>query len=373
MSESVHPPTPPAANAKAKSSKRHPLERTIVWGGILAMLAVVALEAHARMGYSATVSRMKQEFGEEDDPTSKLSHVRGFISGFPSESSTNDRSYRNMVFKWPSLIHDYRVHLVVEAEGDDPIVLGFTTPNAAEPELPPEVSPAAASPTNPNQTSAQMAARPTASRPGAGAGPSRGGPGGGPGSGPGGPRGGRGGGGQGRLNLLSLAQRKEVGTELKLTEDQLKKLADLAKEGQGAFQGLRSIPEEERAAKMKEMREKQEQSVQGAIEETQFTRLRQLFWRESGMAVFDRDDAAVAIGLSDEQREKLKVSFEERQKEMRGMREAAPADVTAKRAEWDEKLRGHLTPEQLTKWEELLGAPLVKAEETPEAKPPAAN
>jgi hypothetical protein len=177
--------------------------------------------------------------------------------------------------------------------------------------------------------------------------------------GPGGLGGPGGGGGQRGRGIIAIAQREEVVPELKLSEEQTSKLTELQTSSRGGFQALQALPEEERAAAMKTMREQQEQSVKEILDETQFSRLLQLMWRETGLASVERDDVAKSLGLSDEQRNTLKPILADRQSGLRALREAPPEVAAEKRKAWEDQLRAVLTEDQSKQWEELLGPALV--------------
>ena len=169
--------------------------------------------------------------------------------------------------------------------------------------------------------------------------------------------------------MIGIAQREEVVAELKLTEEQTAKLTELQAAARGGFQALQAVPEAERPAAMKAMREGQEKSVSEVLDAPQFTRLLQLTWRETGLASVERDDVATGLGLSDEQREKLRPILADRQSGQRALREAPPEEAAQKRKEWDDQLRAVLTEDQAKQWEELLGAPAPE----PAKAAPAAN
>ena len=341
MSDSGNPSSTPVPKVgkSPPNRARNPIERVIVWGGIAALVGVTLFEAHARLGYSSTIAGLTRQFRDDYDRVSSLSEVRKSVWGFPREDSvaSPSKSRRNIELKWPSLLNDYRVEFAMEREGDDPIVLGFSTPGGVDPD---EVGTRQASNqdskppvsrilpvSGPMQQGASVAGRPA--------------------------RGGPGAGGQRRLSLLSIALRPEVAGELKLTEDQSNTLGRLQDLGRLEFMKLQALPEGQRSAAMVERRETQEQQVKSSIDESQFTRLRQLFWRESGLAILERDDAALAAGLSAEQREQLKSLLQERQTELRALRDGD--EKNAKRLEWEERLRAVLSPEQLAQWEQVLG------------------
>ena len=154
-----------------------------------------------------------------------------------------------------------------------------------------------------------------------------------------------------------MAQREEVVAELKLTEEQTSKLSELQADARSAFQTLQALPENERAEAMQTMREGQENSVSELLDEPQFARLLQLVWRETGVASVERDDVAKTLGLSEEQRGKLRPLLADRQSGQRELRDVPPEVAAQKRKEWDDQIRAVLTEEQAKQWEELLGPP----------------
>ena len=114
---------------------RNPVERVIVWGGIAVMLGVVAYESVHKYAYDSTVSRMRKMVSDDTEKYMKLSEVRALIAGLPTEvkSPHERKAYNKLDFKWPSMFKDYRVQLIVEREGDDPLVAGFSTPGGIDP------------------------------------------------------------------------------------------------------------------------------------------------------------------------------------------------------------------------------------------------
>ena len=357
-------PTPPSK--KPRSS----VERVIVWGGIAILGCVLAFEARQKYSYDPTVSKLRKALSEDTEKHVKLSEIEKMISGSPTKvtSPHGSRLYNTIDLKWPSLFKDYRVQLIVEREDADPLVAGFTTPGGTDPEP-------VAKRTTSTETASAMPTMPMGGpgmggpsgrgpgRPGAAGRPGGGGMGGGQGAamGGGGPPRGRG--------LVAMAQREEVVSELKLTEEQTAKLTELQAGARGAFQALQALPEGERADAMKTMREGQEKSVSEILDEPQFARLLQLAWRETGLASVERDDVAKALGLSDEQREKLRPILADRQSGQRELRDTPPEVAAQKRKDWDDQLRAVHSDEQAKQWEELLGAPALE----PAKVAPAAN
>lgn len=345
----------PEASAPQKP-QRNPIERAVVWGLILVLLGVLAFEAKQQYAYGAALKGLQEAFKEDDaDSYHKLSDVRKMMGGSPKETALPVKSklHRSLEFQWTSLFKEYKLVLQTESIGDDPLVLSFMTPNSEEP---PE-------PVAPQPSSTPVAGGPTMPGMGGG-GPAMGGPGGGPGrggpGGPGGPGGGQGGGQQRPRSLQALAEREDVIAELKLTEEQVEKIKTAGRVMSGAMMNLRSVPEAERgAARLKAVADS-ETAVKDAMQSDQYSRLMQLFWRDLGTAALEREDAATAVSLTEEQKTKLREVLDERRKDMSGMRDAPPEEVAKKRKEWDDKITAVLTEEQAKKWEEALGAPLAE-------------
>ena len=129
-------PSPAPAN-KADKKPRSPVERVIVWGGIAVLGCLTLFEARQKYSYDPTVGQLKVVLKEvliDGGEPVKLSEVRKVIYGSPLETPMPDERniYRQIQLKWPSLVKDYRVNLVVEAKGDDPIVFEFNTPGGTE-------------------------------------------------------------------------------------------------------------------------------------------------------------------------------------------------------------------------------------------------
>lgn len=191
-------------------------------------------------------------------------------------------------------------------------------------------------------------------------------------------RGGRGfrGGGPGQgVMLLSVP---EVREELKITDEQVKSLEEVRDMLQEVnfrdqLQGLRDLDREQRREKMQELQAKMEevgQKVEARLKEIlnadQLKRLGELQLQREGAMAIARPPVAEQLGLSDEQREKVRsilastrpqrgqerpnfgeLSREERQKlmeERRAQREKAESEVVAV-----------LTDEQKAKWSEMQG------------------
>src|SRR5687768_12272236 len=91
--EPVSLPDGPGSDKTATSRKRRsPLERTIVWGGIALLLALVAVQAQARFGYERTRGRLLAVM-EADAASGKnqfltVDQVAQHVAGWPKRDDT---------------------------------------------------------------------------------------------------------------------------------------------------------------------------------------------------------------------------------------------------------------------------------------------
>jgi Spy/CpxP family protein refolding chaperone len=174
----------------------------------------------------------------------------------------------------------------------------------------------------------------------------------------GGGRGGPGGGGP-----MFLLTQKSVQDELKLAPDQVEKIKELAQKQQEAFAGLRDLSQEERQAKMREMRQANDKALAEVLKPEQMKRLRQINLQQMGAMALGNAETAKTLGLTDEQKEKIKAIGDDARKEMQELRQSGgdPDDVRKKteeiRKSSGEKMMAVLTDEQKAKWKELAGEP----------------
>lgn len=177
-------------------------------------------------------------------------------------------------------------------------------------------------------------------------------------------QGGFGFGGFGGGSETFLLSNTSVQKELDLLDDQIAKIRELSeKQREGArdlFSGFRDLNEEQRNAKMEEIRTK----MQARNEETkkqlgeillphQMKRLseisRQQRIRGDGRSgSFSVDVVASELKLSDEQKEKLKAKAEEVQGKIRER-------LAKVRQEAENDILSVLTPEQRAQWKDLVG------------------
>ena len=139
MNDTTDPePEPNAVTATATDKKqRSPVERAIVWSMIGILLVVAAIEAHGRLSYGATLSRLQAvvERAEQGTGYLTLREVRESIAGFPSEATVESRPLTATIrLSWFSLLRSYEMDLQIEPDSKNPMFLGYSTPDAPLPD-----------------------------------------------------------------------------------------------------------------------------------------------------------------------------------------------------------------------------------------------
>lgn len=204
--------------------------------------------------------------------------------------------------------------------------------------------------------------------------------------------GGFGGFGGGSMFLLFA---EKVQTEIELIDEQKTELeaaqAEMQEEMQGQFQGfgdLQNLSEEEREARVAEMREKMQavtKKMQEKIESEillppQVERLKQINVQVRGVQALNDEEVATALGVTDDQkaemqtiRDEMGQKFQELFPRPQGGQGGQPGQrpqlsdeeqqalrekMTALRTESDEKQLAVLTDEQKAQFEEMKGEPV---------------
>ncbi len=172
---------------------------------------------------------------------------------------------------------------------------------------------------------------------------------------------------QGIISGFMLLTQKSVQKELKLSDDQIKKLeAALAKQKE-IYQGLGDLDAKERAKKLAQLSVAGEKAISETLKPEQIKRFVEISRHHEGLhqSVEAKDgEVAAALRLTDDQKAKIKTIGEELGTEVREAVKAAAGDRTKMAAKMqdlrksgDEKLMKLLTDEQKTKWRELIGEP----------------
>lgn len=192
--------------------------------------------------------------------------------------------------------------------------------------------------------------------------------------GPGGGGGRRGGPQGGNIGAAGLLRIEEVQKELGVTDEQKAEFTKAMEsmQGPGAFnrEEFRKLSQEERDKKLAEFRKegeerskKADEAVKALLKPEQWTRLSELRLQREGVRALSREDVQTQLGLTDEQKAKIKTlteapiqgfaNFEDMSEEERAkLRE----EMTARREAFNKGMAEVLTPEQKETWTKLQGA-----------------
>ncbi len=164
--------------------------------------------------------------------------------------------------------------------------------------------------------------------------------------------------GGGQLRLLENA---DVQKDLKLSEDQVKKVGALAQKQKDALKDLKG---KDRFAKMKELAESTKKSLGDLLTANQMNRLGQLELQQKGARAFLDKKIAENLGLKEEQTTKIKEALKESGKKTFELFKEAKgnfAEMQKKLAELNKSTTADivkgLTEEQRKKWKEMAGEP----------------
>jgi len=164
-------------------------------------------------------------------------------------------------------------------------------------------------------------------------------------------------------SMVGLLGQKSVQDELKLSEDQLKKLGELREKQRGSFGELRNLDREARRKKMEEMRAENEKALADVLKPEQLKRLKQISLQVGGASAFADPKVADELKLTSEQKDKIQSIQQESRQSLRGLfqgggdREEARKKFAEARKSANEKAMAVLTPEQQSKWKEMTGEP----------------
>jgi len=176
-------------------------------------------------------------------------------------------------------------------------------------------------------------------------------------------RGQRGGGGPGGGGLLMLLNQKAVQEDLKLSEDQTKKVQELAQKQRDSFRDFQNLSQEERQKKGQEMAAANQKALAEILNADQMKRAKQLSLQERGARALGEEEVASSLNLSAEQKDKVKSILDDQRKQMGelfqpgGNREEAQKKMADLRKATDEKLSAVLSADQQAKWKEMSGEP----------------
>jgi Spy/CpxP family protein refolding chaperone len=172
----------------------------------------------------------------------------------------------------------------------------------------------------------------------------------------------RGGGGGFGMGPAFLLGQESVQKDLKLSDDQIAKVKDFEQKRREALSGLRDLSQEERQKKMEEQNKADHKAIAEILKPEQVKRLKQIAWQLQGPQALANEEVSTALGLSADQKDKLKKIGDDMRTQMRELFQAGGGEEARKKMEelrknTSDKMMEVLTPEQKTKLKELTGEP----------------
>jgi Spy/CpxP family protein refolding chaperone len=161
---------------------------------------------------------------------------------------------------------------------------------------------------------------------------------------------------------LLLLRQKSVQKELKLTDDDVKKIMEFTNKESGEYGKALKLAAKDRTTKFEELERANKKFLEDNLSAAQRKRLEQITLQVTGLYQLGRPEVVKALNLTEEQQTK----FEEMQKEARKALEeiltaterAGKAEKLAKlREETNKKILAALTDEQKAKVREIVGEP----------------
>jgi Spy/CpxP family protein refolding chaperone len=181
-------------------------------------------------------------------------------------------------------------------------------------------------------------------------------------------------GGFGRGNPAMLLGQESVRKELKLTDEQIKKVEELSEKMREKFQEAFGLEGEERTKKVQELMKENEKAVAEILKPEQGKRLKQISYQQQGAGAFANADVAKELALTDDQKQEVQKINEETGAQIREIFQGGQVDEEGRkkiqelRKAATEKAVKVLNDEQKTKWKDLQGEPF-KGEIVPFRRP----
>jgi len=179
----------------------------------------------------------------------------------------------------------------------------------------------------------------------------------------------------------SLLTNKSVQEELKLNDDQKKKVEEVAKKmGEMIREKTKDFKQEDFREKfpavMKEVNEAVAKDLSGVLKDDQSKRYKQIQLQQMGIRAFSNEDTTKALKLTDEQKKDITALIEENGKQITEKTKDLTRQDFAKRREISQqvsketmgKIATKLTSDQKKTWKDLVGEPFEIKFERP--RPP---
>ncbi len=159
-----------------------------------------------------------------------------------------------------------------------------------------------------------------------------------------------------------LLGQESVQKELKLSEEQIKKVEDLSASMREKFKEALGLEGDERRTKWEEIRKENEKAVE-ILKPEQSKHLKQISYQQQGAGAFANAEVVEALKLTNEQKQEVeKINHESRFAQMRELIKGAADEEDRKKIEElrkdaSEKVVKLLSDEQKAKWKDLQGEP----------------
>jgi hypothetical protein len=163
---------------------------------------------------------------------------------------------------------------------------------------------------------------------------------------------------------MMLLNQPSVQQELKISDEQKQQLQEAAAKLRASAGDLQSLDPSERQQKAQEMARESERAASKILHRDQMKRFKEITLQVQGARAFSNPDLANVLGLTDEQKEKIKAA--EGSRGQRGQQTPPGSDPEAARMRMEEMRKANLdkvmtilTPEQKAKYKQMTGEPFT--------------
>lgn len=133
MSESESNPSDSAPTAV---KKRSPVERALVWGGIVALLLIVYVEWSSRQAFDTAMASLDTAIHKSDNDGHAeglpMAEVPNYVKGYVTRGEETVGDVKKITYQWPSLFKVYKLGLTVNDKGKVILVESYGAKDAAK-------------------------------------------------------------------------------------------------------------------------------------------------------------------------------------------------------------------------------------------------
>ena len=140
----------PQPSGEKLPKKRNPVERLVVWGGIVALLAMLAYEWNTQTQFTTSVKALEAAIRTKDKDDDfrtagfPADDIPKYLKGTPKRTEAvatdvvvadnhGDKEQIRVMYEWPSLFKTYKVSITVDQTGKAYFVEAITTSTPEEP------------------------------------------------------------------------------------------------------------------------------------------------------------------------------------------------------------------------------------------------